>query len=493
MKTIEDAILKDVNLFKKTKPHLGDKETILEAIATNDLQKMKEISNFFYNVSGIYSRLCRYAAFLYRYDWLVTPYIYSEAAGSKTIEVDFYKVLDFLDDFNPKKFFNEVALKAVIDGSYYGYKIWDNGKLIIQELPNEYCRTIFYTDGNPVVEFNMKYFDDKFADVVRREKILSVFPKEFQEGYRLYKTGKLYREGIILDGQGWYVLEPKNTFKFNPSPNDMPIFISVIPAIIDLDEAQNLDKKKMQQQLLKIIIQKIALDKDGFSTLDAGEIKELHNNAVRMLGRAIGIDVLTTFADVQVADLSDKNTTTTKDDLEKVERTVYNESGMSHMLFNTDGNVALEKSILNDEAFMYTLVSQFNEFLNKIISKFNEKTKKYKFKVELLTTTIYNYKELAKQFKEHATFGYSKMLPQIALGQSQSSILFTAKFENDILNLSSLFIPLMSSNTINSENLRNGGSNNNTAQTAQEKKAGRPEKEDDEKSTKTLKNIESKG
>lgn len=83
-----------------------------------------------------------------------------------------------------------------------------------------------------------------------------------------------------------------------------------------------------------------------------------------MLGKAIGIDVLTTFADVDVADMADKNTTTTVDELTKVERTVYNEAGVSQMQFNTDGNIALEKSILNDEAAMYNLLVQFEQFLN---------------------------------------------------------------------------------------------------------------------------------
>lgn len=36
---------------------------------------MREISNFFYRTSGIYSRLCRYMAYLYKYDWFITPYI----------------------------------------------------------------------------------------------------------------------------------------------------------------------------------------------------------------------------------------------------------------------------------------------------------------------------------------------------------------------------------------------------------------------------------
>jgi hypothetical protein len=100
-----------------------------------------------------------------------------------------------------------------------------------------------------------------------------------------------------------------------------------------------------------------------------------------MLGRAIGVDVLTTFADVDVADMADKNTSTTTDDLEKVERAVYNEAGVSQMQFNTDGNIALEKSILNDEAALYNLIQQFESFLNSLLAPFNKNPKKIYYKV----------------------------------------------------------------------------------------------------------------
>jgi hypothetical protein len=64
--------------------------------------------------------------------------------------------------------------------------------------------------------------------------------------------------------------------------------------------------------------------------------------------------------------MSDKNTATSVDDLEKVERTVYNTFGVSQNLFNTDGNMALEKSILNDEGTIRSLVLQFQIFFDTI-------------------------------------------------------------------------------------------------------------------------------
>jgi hypothetical protein len=85
-----------------------------------------------------------------------------------------------------------------------------------------------------------------------------------------------------------------------------------------------------------------------------------------MLKNAIGVDVLTTFTEVESIDMSDKNTATSSDDLNKVERTVYNSFGISKNLFNTDGNLSLEKSILNDEGTVRSLKLQFEIFFDTI-------------------------------------------------------------------------------------------------------------------------------
>ena len=170
------------------------------------------------------------------------------------------------------------------------------------------------------------------------------------------------------------------------------------------------------------------------------------------------------------------------------------------MQFTTSGNLALVKSILNDEAAMYSLILQFESFLNYLLTPFNKNPKKLFYRAQILTTTIYNYKEMAKLYKEQTQLGYSKMLPQIALGQSQSSILANAYFENDILELINVFIPPLTSNTMNADALNKNGSNNKDGGNGnskapkvqtEEKQVGRKEKDNDQKSEKTIANRES--
>ena len=494
-KTLEDAIL-DLGNYQKVDKRYSRKEAILKSLYDNDYAEMREISKFYFETSGIYSRLCKYMAYMYRYDWMVTPYINEDTASDKdqnTALTDFYKILLYLDNSELKKLFGEIALKVVKNGCYYGYLVPTTKRITVQELPVNYCRSRFIVNGRPAIEFNMRYFDLAFKDTTQRVKMLNLFPSEFKKGYILYKEGKLPPQ-FAGDIAGWYLLDTGSTIKFNINGDDAPLFMSVIPAIIDLDEAKDLDKKKMAQELLKIIIQKMPVDKNGDLVFDVDDAQQLHNNAVGMLKKAIGIDVLTTFADVQVADMSDNRSTATTDDLERVERGVYNEAGVSQMQFNTDGNIALEKSIRNDEASLYNLILQFEGFMNDMIEKYNKKPKKYYYRAQILTTTIYNYQDMAKIYKEQMQVGFSKMLPQIAMGQAQSTILANAYFENELLDLVNVFIPPMMSSTMNSdvlnrvnqqnkENKANGGNSSDTG--------GRPEKSDDEKSEKTIQNEES--
>lgn len=525
-KTLDDAVL-NLGSMPKIRHDFGNKAFILQAISERNLPLIREISNYFYNTNGIYSKVCDYFAYLYRYDWYITPEIKDESEKSfEKALIDFNNILGYLDNSHVKKVCGNIASEVVKNGAYYGYISPSRDGLVLQQLPINYCRTRFNIGDMPVIEFDMRFFDENFRDVNYRMKILRMFPKEFQKGYVLYKQGKLEpdteyyplgrRDTHLVNTNTqlnwrpgyWYTLEPGSAVKFCFNNGDQPLFINAIPAILDLDAAQDLDRRKQMQQLLKIVIQKLPLDKNGDLIFDVDEARDIHNNAVEMLQHAIGVDVLTTFADVQVEDMADSNTTTTSDDLERVERTVYNSLGVSKNLFNTDSNLSLEKSILQDESTMRVLLLQFNSFFDKITQQLGSNKKKYNYRFYMLETTQYNYQNLAKMYKDQVQMGYSKMLPQIAMGHSQSSIIHTAFFENKVLKLSEIMIPPLMSSTLNADSIlgtNNQNNNSKNQKTSEETKstasttktvktsdgAGRPEKADSEKSEKTIQNKES--
>lgn len=476
--TLSNDVFFDVDYFKDKHRHRPfRRRDLMRALAEQDVRTLREMSQKYFNMNGIYMRLCRYMAYLYRYDWAITPIVYDENIKEEKIIEGWYKASNLLDNCHLRKNFGEIALKVVKNGCYYGYKVEQKEAAYLQELPVDYCRSRYKMNGKYVVEFNIKYFDDKFSDANYKIRVLKLFPEEFRKAYLSYKRGTLKKD-FNGDESGWFVLDPDRTVKFNLSNTDIPLFVAVIPKLMDLEDAQDLDKKRMEQQLLRLVIQEMPLDKNGESIFDIPEIQAFHNNAVEMVGDAIGISVLTTLADVSVEDLSDNGNMSSADQLEKVERTVYNEAGVSQKQFNTDGNIALEKSIANDEATMTDLLLQFEEYAESLLKPFNKNPKRLRYKVTMLPTTIYNYKDLSKLYKEQTQIGFSKLLPQVALGQSQSYVMATAYFENELLHLEELFIPPQMSSTM---------SGNQT----ETKSAGRPELPDDQKSEKTIRNKES--
>lgn len=508
VKTLEDAVYNLGDLIKNGNRNLANKGIIMKALSDNDLNTLRQVSNYFYKTNGIYQKACNYFAFLYRYDWYVEPEVFDENVKEEKLLTDFSKILNYLDNSHIKQLCGEIALEVIKNGAYYGYIVPSNKSLIIQQLPIGYCRSRYKIGTSPAIEFNMKYFDDAFKDVGYRMRVLNLFPKEFAKGYALYKQQKLQPD-YQGDIGSWYLLDPEATVKFSfyNGQYDIPIFINAIPSIIDLDQAQDLDRRKQMQKLLKILVQKLPRDKNGDLIFDVEEAQDLHNNAVQMLKRAVGVDVLTTFADVDSLDMSDRNTTTTTDDLAKVERSVFNSLGFSQNMFNTDGNLSLQKSIQQDESSVRNLLLQFATFLERVVDKMGVgQKKKYSFHLYMLETTQYNYQDLSKMYKEQTQLGYSKMLPQIALGHSQSSILNTAYFENKVLKLHEIMIPNLMSSTMSSEQILGANDQNNSpknqnnidnknskksANTTEEKKVGRAEKPDDQKSEKTIQNKES--
>lgn len=121
-----------------------NKPIIYKALAENDLKELRRISNHYYDISGVYSRVCNYFAFLYRYDWYVAPEIYEDNIKEEKVLKDFSKILSFLDNSYLKKLCGEIALNVIKNGCYYAYISDSSDGLVLQPLPVDYCRSRYF-------------------------------------------------------------------------------------------------------------------------------------------------------------------------------------------------------------------------------------------------------------------------------------------------------------------------------------------------------------
>jgi hypothetical protein len=490
-------------------------EQIIRIIQGTDLAQIRNLSKYYSQTNGIYARAVRYLADLYRFDFMIYPNLdlNSDEELQDEKQVDkilkkFNEVLEHFDSSFIQMQARKWACQVVLEGVYFGYICDDiNDKLCIQDLPTNYCRSRFYHRGRPIIEFNVKYFDKITNDQKVREQLLALFPQEIQDGYRKQTRGELPAE-TQGDDAGWIILDLQRAFKFNFYDNDYPPLLHVIPALINLAEVQDLEKEKLLQELQKILVQTFGLDKNGQIPFTLPELQRLNQNAIDMVGDAVGISVLSTVAEVHLEDLTPEKGRKSDDTVNAAEMSAYNDMGISMNLFNTEGNLALEKSIITDEAYVKQLVLQFERFFNEYIEwKFSKNT--LKFRMKMLTTTIFNHIEVSDKYKDLTKLGYSRFLPMVALGHTQKELISMAKLEQQIMEIDNWMLPPFSSNTMSSDTWSdiktiqqtggirvNQGGGQSMKDTAIADlggdTGGRPEKPNDQKSEKTIANGESK-
>lgn len=167
VKTLEDATV-NLGALCNTNKNYGNKAMILKALASNDIETLREVSKYFYKTSGIYERTCNYFATMYRYDWYIVPEVYDESIAETKIVGDFHRLLNYLDNSYIKKICADIAKDVIVKGAYYACVLEGKSGLILQDLPINYCRSRYNVGNTPVVEFNMRFFDDKFPDDIYR-------------------------------------------------------------------------------------------------------------------------------------------------------------------------------------------------------------------------------------------------------------------------------------------------------------------------------------
>lgn len=438
------------------------------ALASCDSKEIRDLSRHFFKVSGTYSRAAYYLAHLPTYDILALPTVLKDDVDSERVLSDFVNVLDFFRKLRLKTTLKEVALDVIVDGVYYGYLRNSSGNVVLQKLPTDYCRTNYKINGLPVVEFDVTYFDGVSTDNDIRVKILNSFPREVVSGYIEYKKGNLDKERNGV----WVTLDPDSGIAFYFNDSHRPLLSNAFFSILDVLELKGIEKRKAEDNLFNLLIQKVPLTKDGEFIFDMTEAKAMHNNAAGIFRNTSKTDVLTTFADIELLDLNESDLGQL--DLSGWKKDVYGDLGISQQLFSTEGNLALEKSLMVDESLIFYLVEKFEAWINHQVDlRFNKTKTKYYFTATFPPISNNNKIDMSKHYKELATLGYSKFLPALALGQSQLEVMSSASFENSILQLNNIMEPLKSSHTQSAS------------------KGGRPKKDDSEKSDKTIQNQNS--
>ena len=136
---------------------------------------------------------------------------------------------------------------------------------------------------------------------------------------------------------------------------------------------------------------------------------------------------------------------------------------------------------------MMFLANNFSIWLKNLInSLFADKY--ITFGVEILPVGQYNVKDYQSQALNAAQYGYSFMIPSLAMGLEQNQLLDLKNVETKLLKMDEVLKPLQSSHTASGK--ESSSSKLTEAEQEQKEKEGN-QKPEEERSEKTIKNRES--
>lgn len=442
-------------------------EEVLKIIESGSLLEQQRLSRNYFNKDGFYKQIIIHYATVLKYAGLLIPNpSYGKKLDSPKIQKAYYNAVEYVDKMNLPIFFTKCAKTALVDGCYYGIVISaDKNSFTVLDLPSGYvCSRFKDQNDNDLIEFDLRYFNTISEE--HRGAALKVYPKFIEQEYKKYLKGKLRSSWVAI---------PADLGICFPFFDGRPFFLSVIPTTIQYDKAVDTERERDLEEIRKIIVQKIPHLPDGRLLFEPEEAEQMHIGAVGMLKSNGNVSVLTTYGDVDAIvskTSSDAGNTT----LEHMLQNVYATAGVSGQIFASTGSSTLESSIKEDISLMMVLGNKFAKFVTNIVNRVYANGN-VNFAYQILPVGIHNEQKYVDSVFKLANSGYSLLLPVIALGFSQRQFLNLKTLETDVLKLEEKLIPLSSSYT---------QSQNGTGQ------VGRPRKEQEEKSERTIQNETSK-
>ena len=464
-------------------------EEIEDIIRTGDLDSLRQLSRYYYRTNSEYRENIDFLATLPFYDTLVTP-IFEQGKGSQAqIIKSFYNACAFVDKLDVKNTFTRITKAWLVNGMYNGILREIGNKISIQDLPLEFCRTRFKDYNNlNILEFNVTYFEHKFSDERERARMLLTFPEIVQKAWRNWKDKKTTDPWVMISSADGGI-------NFCFADDQTPLLIAAIPRLRKLKDAVGREETRDENELYKLLIQRMPIDKDGELVFELDEVADIHAGVATMLQDLDTVDVLTTFGDTTLENLQDSSAASqSADRIEKYTKNAWNALGRGSILFNAENSSTLAYSIKKDESLMKSYLNMYSTWIRFQINQRFVRTG-LTFDFEILPTTMFNIKDYQSIYFQGAQYGYSKMKAGVASGIKQLAQLSLMTFENDFLHMTEKMIPLQSSYT--SSNNESGGSSGSggTKKTSVTvgNQGGRPELPDEEKSEKTQANIAAMG
>lgn len=478
----KNAVTTDYLINTSTVKTYGDydSDTVTEMLADprSYETQLRELARYLFNTSRMFKTVAGYLPSIAMYCPVVIPTRVGDLKGN-TMLVQYEKATKYLTKLNLPHCMHQACATCCIEDVFYGLEYENDQTYYIKQLNPEYCRISSVEYGCYNFQFDLTFFDKSASNEVDTTLLeqYDLFIKGFfTKAYNAYKK--------TSDSKlRWVEIPAQNSvcFKWHEELDyTFPPYASIYPDIADIEDYKALSKTSEEQNNYKIIGFKIPRFNNTANDYrpDNFALKMSTANLFYQMTRdsiADSVGIFYTPMDFESISFSNSQTSSRNKVAEATEQ-LFDGLGFSQLLFNSDNATTLKLSIKIDEGQLFKFYRQIEQWVNrKMIYNF-----KGNWRCQLIDATVFSKEELIDQYLKLATYGVP-VVPFLCavVGMNQVDIQALNYIQNDILQISSTFLPLMSSNVQSGDGEEDANGNG----------SGRPEaKSTDSESTVVNKN-----
>lgn len=403
---------------------------------------LRELSQFLERVSMPYRRILWYYASIPRFYWSLIPKMSLFDPPDEQEVLDKYEEMcKTIENMALPQEMKNVIFFALRDGAFYGFTYEDDNSIFIHRLDPNYCRPVQIEAGVFNFAFDLSYFK-------KYPQALETWDPIFATMYAAYEKD--------TTNMRWQIVDPQRSICIKPDADldeVLPFFVGIFEALIDLIDARTLQRNKDVIENYKLIIQKIPMfsesggkDLDDFK-LEVETVLAFNQQLADSIPENVGY--ATTPMEIETIDF--KPDDTSSDLISTSMKTVFDDSGVSQMLFNSErsGSVGLDASIKTDISLSWILVEAIERWLKRFIGY---RTSSIDFSFEILDVNVFNKDAAIDMELKLANSGVpNKVKLAATAGISPSNLMSAQMFENQILKVHENWIPLQTSYTMSSD------------------------------------------
>jgi hypothetical protein len=405
-----------------------------------NFKQLQNYSRLFMATEGIYYRTIKTLANMLTYDHMLVPYAENSALikYKKKLKECYDTASIYLEKMNLKANLPIFAEDLLIDGECYYYKVEDATGIIYQKIDNEYC--LPYKNENGVWRF--------VIDCLKLNTLLDIttYPIEIQKAVALFNDKGSTNPMFIMER--YYPV--KNGICFSvvkEGKHGTPPFAFLFKDLIALEQKKELKEKIDRVNSTKMIHNKIETkDKD---TMVDPKVARTYNEAIKknLIQKNLdeGIFTITNPFEASILNL-DTTSARTENMVANSITDVYNEFGVSQMLYNSEkgGAESIKKSLINDASYVINLLlKSFNCYADEELRLLNTKIR---MKCVILDNTYFNNDDRKSTSLSDMAYGGSRLLYLANCGFSPLQGMNLLQSEA-ILDIDKLFVPAESSHT----------------------------------------------